>query len=146
MTPTTRQSSILQWLGKVYPHAGRLFESALWVFANEDIPCRGRMIGHAYREICSELMNRYSPQSHEYLKPLLDDFADEFGALDLVNATLGPVAASIAVENEPGGITVPRTFVGAAERVVKRHRSEPAARQRAILMFAECVNSARSVR
>jgi hypothetical protein len=135
MKPTVRQTRILEWLSKAYAHAGRLFEAALHMSAAEEIPCRGRMIAHAYREICSELMNRYSSQSRDELMPLLDNFADEFEGLDLAGAAPGPSAHTVAIENEPGGITVPLTFIETAERVVQHHRSEPKGRARAIRMF-----------
>jgi hypothetical protein len=41
-------------------HVGALFESVLWIAQDERIPCRARMIAHAYSEIGSMSMNEYS--------------------------------------------------------------------------------------
>src|SRR5258708_1298652 len=37
MTPTERQSNILAWLGRVYPHSARMFRSALEIAESEAI-------------------------------------------------------------------------------------------------------------
>ena len=135
MTPTERQSNILVWLGRAYPHSARLFQSALEIVESETIPCRGRMIAHAYREICSDITNRYSPNSREENKPLLDDLADEFEALNLARAEPGPGVSAPPIENDPGQIAVPRTLITATERVVVWHRREPSGRERARAIF-----------
>ena len=132
--PTERQSSILVWLGKVYPHSGRMFQSALQIAANADMPCRGRMIAHAYREICSEIMNPYSPQSRVESKPLLDELSDKFEALNVTSAERVP-AALAPIENDPRQIAVPHSFIRATERLVSWHRKEPTARERARAIF-----------
>src|ERR1700675_1995696 len=78
MTPSPRQADILNWLHRAHPHAGQMFESALWIVADSRIPCRGRMIAHAYREICTVLMNEYSSNSREVLSDHLNVFVGEF--------------------------------------------------------------------
>ena len=135
MMPTERQSNILVWLDRVYPHSARMFRSAVEIAQSEEIPCRGRMIAHAYREICSDITNRYSPNSREEIKPLLDDIADEFEALSLAQAGPGPGAPAPPIENDPRQIAVPRTFIKATERLVVWHRREPTARERARAIF-----------
>jgi hypothetical protein len=52
-----------------------MYESALWLAADERIPCRGRMLAHAYREICSMLINEYSSNSREPWETCVDEFA-----------------------------------------------------------------------
>jgi hypothetical protein len=133
MTPTDRQTAILRWLAKAYPHAGRMFESALSVAETNDIPCRARMIAHAYREICSELMNRYSPNSRDELKPLLDDLADQFQSLAR-RAAAGP-ASTPPIESDPASVAVPQTFIDSAQRVVTVHLAAPKGMDRSLAVF-----------
>src|SRR2546430_11796561 len=83
MTPTPRQAAIVGWLRRVNAHAGDMYESALWLTAHERIPCRGRMIAHAYREICSVLLNEYSSNSREDLDGKLKDFVGEYRKLNI---------------------------------------------------------------
>jgi hypothetical protein len=133
MNPTDRQAIILQWLAKAYPHAGRMFESALWIAESNNIPCRARMIAHAYREICSELMNRYSPNSRDELRPLLDDLADQIQSFTQP-AALGP-ASSPPVQRDPAPIAVPQAFIDSAQRVVTVHLAASTGRERALAVF-----------
>src|SRR5947207_15994620 len=97
MTPTPRQAAIVGWLRRVNAHAGDMYESALWLTAHEQMPCRGRMIAHAYREICSMLMNEYSSNSPEPLEPCLDEFADEHPKLNIHPDVLAGSFAAPAV-------------------------------------------------
>jgi hypothetical protein len=112
-----------------------MFESALRIAANDEIPCRGRMIAHAYREICSEIMNRYSPNSREDMRPLLDELADEFERLELSVVSVPGPGATQPVEGDPGPVTMPQRFVHAVGRVVALHRSAPKGRDRALAVF-----------
>jgi hypothetical protein len=112
-----------------------MFQSALEIAESAAIPCRGRMIAHAYREICSDITNRYSPNSREDIKPLLDDLADEFEALNLSRAESGPGVSEPPIENDPGQIGVPGTLIRATGRLVVWHRREPTGRERARAIF-----------
>jgi len=133
MIQTDRQAIILQWLCKVHPHAARLFESALWIAANDKIPCRARMISHAYREVCSELMNSYSPIERDKLKLLLDDLGTEFQRLPRRREP--SPASTPPVESELGLIAVPQPFLDSAQRVLSVHLAAPKARDRALAVF-----------
>jgi hypothetical protein len=131
MTPTPRQATIVSWLRRVNAHAGDMYESALWIAADERIPSRGRMIAHAYREICSMLMNEYSPNSQEPLEPCLDEFADEYRKLNIrldVPAGSSPVPdVSLAPVSD--------SFLRAAADVVRIHSTTDNARARSRAIF-----------
>jgi hypothetical protein len=131
MTPTARQVLILDWLNRAHPHAGRMFESALWIEADERIPCRGRMIAHAYREICSVLMNEYSSNCREMLGDKLTEFVAEFRKLDI------PLNAESASSPEPDPLPkpVPQSFLKAAAAVARAHGATDTARTRARAVF-----------
>ena len=126
MTPTPRQRAILEWLNRVYPHAGRMFETALWIAADERIPCRGRMIAHAYREICSVLLNEYSSNSREDLDGKLKDFVGEYRKLN-INFE---VPASSVPTPDASPTLVPEPFLKAADAVVRTHAATANARDR----------------
>lgn len=111
-----------------------MFRSALEIGANAEIPCRGRMIAHAYREICSDIMNQYSPNSREEIKPLLDALADEYEELGFAELDPGNVATT-PVENDGEQMAVPRSFLRATGRVVVLHRRQPKAKERARAIF-----------
>ena len=110
MTPTPRQAAIVGWLRRVNAHAGDMYESALWLTAHERIPCRGRMIAHAYREVCSMLMNECSSNSREPLEPCLDEFADEYRKLNIRPDV--PAGSSPVPDVSPA--PVPDSFLRAA--------------------------------
>jgi hypothetical protein len=131
MTPTPRQATIVGWLRRVSAHAGDMYESALWLAADEQIPCRGRMIAHACREICSMLMNEYSSNSREPLEPCLDEFADEYRKLNIrpdVHAGSSPVP-------DVSPAPVPDSFLKAAAAVVRIHTTTDNARARSRAIF-----------
>jgi hypothetical protein len=131
MTPTPRQVRILAFLNRVYPHAGALFESALWIAADGRIPCRGRMIAHAYREICSVLMNEYSSNSRDVTRDKLNAFATEYRRLGF--AIDAPVVSS--PEPDSASTPVPQVFLRAAAEVVRAHSATDTARARARAVF-----------
>jgi hypothetical protein len=108
-----------------------MFESALWIAADERIPCRGRMIAHAYREICSMLMGEYSSNSREELNAKLDAFALESGTLNLTSEL--PTGSSPAPDAPP--TAVPASFVTAAAALVRAHTTTDNARSRSRALF-----------
>lgn len=127
MTPTSRQATILAWLQRVDAHAGALFESALWIVEDERIPCRGRMIAHAYREICSMLMNEYSSNSRDVTRDKVAAFAVEFRKLGISF----DVPAGSSPEPDSAPTPVSRSFLMAAADVVTSHSAMDTARVRA---------------
>jgi hypothetical protein len=127
MIPTPRQATILGWLRRVDTHAGALFESALWIAEDERIPCRGRMIAHAFREICSMLMNEYSSNSRDVTRDKVTAFAIEFRRLGISFDV--PSGSSPDPDSEP--TPVPQSFLRAAADVVTSHSATDTARVRA---------------
>lgn len=131
MTPTPRQATILAWLDRAYPHAGRLLASALWIAADERIPCRGRMVAHAYREICSMLMRAYSPNSREPAKTTLDQFVLEYRKLAISHDALAASSPLLEASRPP----VTDAFLEAAAAVVRAHTTTETARARSRALF-----------
>jgi hypothetical protein len=131
MTPTARQALILDWLNRAHPHAGGMFESALWIAADERIPCRGRMIAHAYREICSVLMNEYSSNSREVLGDKLNKFIGEFLKLGISF----DAASGASPEPDSAPVSVSQSFLKAAVAVARVQTSTDNARARARAIF-----------
>jgi hypothetical protein len=127
MTPTARQAMILAWLQRVNAHAGALFESALWIAQDERIPCRARMIAHAYREICSMLMNEYSSNSRDVLRDKVAAFAVEFRNLGISL----DVPSGSSPEPDSAPRAVQQSFLIAAAEVVTSHGATETARVRA---------------
>lgn len=136
MTRTPRQRAILDWFGRTEPHAAHMFESALRIAADERIPCRGRMIGHACREICSMLMARYSSNSRQRLETRLDQFVAEFKDLSI------PVdfeEEGTSPTKDPPPKLVPDSFLRAAADLARTHSIGDNARARARKMFESLV-------
>jgi hypothetical protein len=126
MTLTPRQAAILAWLQRVDAHAGALFESALRIAEDEGLPCRGRMIAHAYREICSMLMNEYSSNSRDVMRDKVAAFAAEFRKLG-ISLDL-PSGSSPEPDSAP--TSVPQSFLRAAAEVVTSYSATDTARVR----------------
>jgi hypothetical protein len=131
MTPTPRQAMIVGWLRRVNAHASDMYESALWLAADERIPCRGRMIAHAYREICSMLMNEHSSNSREPLETCLEEFADEYRKLNIRPDV--PAGSSPVPDVSP--TPVPDSFLSAAGAVVRVNTTTDNARARSRAIF-----------
>jgi hypothetical protein len=108
-----------------------MYESALWIALDERIPCRGRMMAHAYREICSMLMARYSSNSRERVEARLDQFAGEFKRLRIPTDFEGE--GSSPAPDLPR--LVPGSFLKAAAAVVRTHLNTDSARTRARRIF-----------
>lgn len=104
-----------------------MFESALWIASNDRIPCRGRMIAHAYREICSMLMNEYSSNSRQELRANLDALVVEYR-----NLRVGfDVEYGTSPTPDGSSTAVPDTFLEAVGEVVRIHSTADNARVRA---------------
>ena len=108
-----------------------MYESALWIALDERIPCRGRMMAHAYREICSMLMARYSSNSRERLETRLDQFVGEFKKLRIPSDFEGE--GSSPAPDLPS--LVPGSFLKAAAAVVRTHSNTDTARTRVRRIF-----------
>ena len=131
MTPTPRQATIVGWLRRIKSHAGDMYESALWLAAHEEIPCRGRMIAHAYREICSMLMNEYSANSREPLETRLEEFTEQYRKLNI-----GPeISVGSSPRPDVSAASVPDSFLKAAAAVVRVHTTTDNARARSRAIF-----------
>jgi hypothetical protein len=131
MTPTPRQARILAWLQRVDAHAGALFESALWLAEDQRIPCRGRMIAHAFREICSLLMNEYSSNSRDVTRDKVTAFAVEFRKVGI----WFEVPSGASPEPDSRLSRVPQSFLRAAAEVVSSYSATETARVRARAMI-----------
>jgi hypothetical protein len=134
MAYTNKQAKVAQWLERVNPHSAKLFESAVRLTEDLTLPCRGRFVAHAYREICSGLFNSYSSNSRDDIKPHLDRLASEFGKLTILGDELrepsnGPLEPSLP------DVSVSRVFIGAVSAVVKVHIAAPKGRERALAVF-----------
>jgi hypothetical protein len=103
----------------------------LWMAAREELPCRGRMIAHAYREICSMLMNEYSSNSREPLESCLDGFTDEYRKLNI----RPEVATGSSPSPDASPPSVPDSFFKAAAAVVRVHTTTDNARARSRAIF-----------
>jgi hypothetical protein len=131
---TNRQQRVLEWLSKVFPHEALLFETAIRLSTHTDLPCRARLIAHAYREMCSGLANVNGQTSRTDFK----------GMIDKVARALGPIGPVID-ENLTSGIdprprtrepvTVSWKAMTAIRELVAARSAEPkgAARAQALL-------------
>jgi hypothetical protein len=108
-----------------------MFESALWIGVDSRIPCRGRMIAHAHREICTVLMNEYSSNSREVLSDHLNVFAAEFRRAGFA-MDAGP-GSSPGPDSMPTTVSV--SFLKSAAAVVRTHVATENARARARAVF-----------
>jgi hypothetical protein len=127
VTPTPRQAKIIDWLRRLNGHAADMFVSALAIADNEAIPCRARMMAHAYREICIIIMNVYSANSRDVPKDQMQKFVNEFRKLSISFET--PAAAPPTPDTAT--TPVPVSFLKAAEAAVRAHTTTQSARDRA---------------
>jgi hypothetical protein len=89
------------------------------------------MIAHAYREICSMLMNEYSSNSREPLETCLDEFTDEYRKLNIrPDVSIG---SSAVPDISPA--SVPDSFLKAAAAIVRVHTTTDNARARSRAIF-----------
>ena len=72
MPLTERQQRVLEWLHKLFPHEALLFEATIRLRADPAVPCRARLIAHAYREMCSGLANVNGQDSRKLINDLVE--------------------------------------------------------------------------
>jgi hypothetical protein len=121
---TDRQRRILEWLGKVFPHEARLFEAAIRLSENADLPCRARLVAHAYREMCSGLANINGQSSRADINGMIDRVARELEALGPVfdeTLTSGSDPRPRALEPVP----VPRKALTAIRELIAARSAQP---------------------
>lgn len=135
MPHTDGQAKILQWLTRVDPHSGRLYEAALTLREGGVLPYPGRFIAHVYREICIGLLNLYSSNEREELKPLLDRLNAEYRRLNLSRVSEVLEGSNPFAEGKDAQV-VPRSFIESVEAVVAHHSSAPRIKSRAQAVFA----------
>jgi len=134
MAYTERQAKIREWLGRVNPHAGRLFEAAVKLTDHIDLACRGRFVAHAYREICSNLMNQYSSNEREEIKPQLDSLATELAGAGIAVEPASVSASEPAVVSD-STVAIPRALLDRVASVVAIHLATPKGKDRAQAIF-----------
>jgi hypothetical protein len=127
VTLTPRQATIVDWLKRLNPNVTDLFVSALVIAEDESIPSRGRLVAHAYREICNAIMNRYSTNSRIVPRDQMHKFAEEFRKLGI--SFEGPAAAPPIPDATM--TPVPHSFLRAAAAAVRAHEATDSARDRA---------------
>jgi hypothetical protein len=134
MALTSTQEKVLQWLAKANPHSGRLFEAAIKLTNCLTLPCRGRFVAHAYREICIWLMNRHSPNSRVDINVRLDRLSRELRSLDLAGDDKS-APSDIAPSPSDLGEAVPASFIDSVREVVNIFTATPKGRDRARAVF-----------
>jgi hypothetical protein len=131
---TERQQQILEWLRRQFPHEGQLFESAVRLRADETMPSRARLIGHAYREMCSGLANVNGQTKKVDMNQLLDSVArhlqDEGITLDET-----PLAGDDPIPKVRAPITVRWNTMKAVKALVGAHAAQPRGPSRAQALF-----------
>jgi hypothetical protein len=134
MKPSERQRRILDWLTKEQPYQGYLFESALHLWAQEGIPCRARLLAHAYRELCSGLANVNGQSSRTDILGLVDQVVGEVRVLGLgVDVTPALGMDPRPPSSEP--ILIPWKVVRAVRKLVDGRTADPKGAARAQAMF-----------
>jgi hypothetical protein len=134
MNPTERQRRILEWLKKILPHEGSLFESALHLWGHADLPCRAQLIAHAYRELCSGLANINGQSTRTDIYNLVDRVAQrmqELGPAPEATPTSGDDPRPAARES----ILVPRKMLEAVRELVDTRSAQPRGAARAQALF-----------
>jgi hypothetical protein len=144
MAYTNRQTKIMEWLAKVNPHSGRLFDAAVRLTANAALPCRGRFVAHAYREICSGLLNQYSSNTREEMAPRLDRLTREYGKLNNAPEPTPAASGDALAEGAPALPAVPVSFMQAVGAVVMLHSAAPKGKERAQAIFAGMTSNRRA--
>jgi hypothetical protein len=134
MAYTDRQTKIMEWLTRVSPHSGRLFEASLRLTADTALPCRGRFVAHAYREICISLLKQDSSNAREEIAPRLDRLKREYAKLAIAPEPAPPMGGD-ALAADSGALSVSRAFIQSVDAVVKLHSAAPKGRERAHAMF-----------
>jgi hypothetical protein len=124
MAPTDRQQRILEWLRKVYPHEARLFESALWIRADPRIPCRARLMAHAYREVCSGLANVGGQSSRVEILGLVDKLVESLQRSGLVLKE-SPIAGDDPRPRAEEPVAVPCPVIRALSELVTARSAQP---------------------
>ena len=131
---TERQLRILEWLQRQFPHEGRLFESAVRLRADETIPARARLIGHAYREMCSGLANVNGQTRRVDIKGLLDALARHLRNEGIrLEETPGPGNDPKPRSQSP--VTLRWKTMKAVQKLVDAHSSELRGPSRAQALF-----------
>lgn len=133
----------MEWLARVNPHSGRLFDAALRLTTDAALPCRGRFVAHAYREICSGLLNQYSSNVREEMAPRLDRLTREYGKLSIA-AEPTPAASNDALVEGDSTLPVPHSFVQSVGAVVALHSAAPKGKERAHAVFAGMTSNPRA--
>jgi hypothetical protein len=134
MAVTNKQAKVLQWLAKANPHSGRLFEAATELTSSLTLPCRGRFVAHAYREICIWLMNQHSPTSRVDMNEHLDSLVREFRSLNLARDDIS-APSDVAPFPSDLGEAVPRSFIDSVRQVVNIVAATPRGKARARAVF-----------
>lgn len=130
MPLSARQETILTWLRKAYPNAAALFVSGLRVRDDADMPCRTRLMAHAFRELCIVINNQHSTNSRK-LEPLLDSMVKEYKKLDYTPTPLGAPTGGAAPAPPDNTVSVSGAFMQSAASLVEVHGSRMSGRDRA---------------
>jgi hypothetical protein len=134
MTYTARQQKILEWLSKDHPHSSKLFEAAIRLTPDTDLPCCDRFVAHAYREICSDLLNTHSSNHREEKDPILDRLSKELGSLSFTSASPAtPGTDTVAVTDTT--FPVPSSIMDLVSSLVRIHVAAPKGKDRAHDLF-----------
>jgi hypothetical protein len=131
---TERQQRILEWLKKLFPHEALLFEAAIRLRADPPLPCRARLIAHAYREMCSGLANVNGQDSRKLIHELVEKVVRSAEALrPFLHQTLVSGADPRPRTRDP--IPVPWEVLEAVRGLIEAHSAQPkgAARAQALL-------------
>lgn len=143
MAYTSRQTRIMEWLARVNPHSGGLFDAALRLTADATLPCRGRFVAHAYREICSGLLNQYSSNTREEMAPHLDRLKSEYAKLGMAPEPALPAGGDTQAEGA-STVPVPRSFIQSVGAVVTLHGAAPKGKDRAQAVFVGMTSNRRA--
>lgn len=130
MPLTARQQTILAWLGRAYPSAADLFTSGLRVREDTELPCRIRLMAHAFRELCIVINNQHSSNSRDF-EPLLYAMEKEYRSLNYEPTPLAPPLEAASQVPKDGSVAVPGAFMLSVAKVVESRGSRLSGRERA---------------
>lgn len=124
MNPTVRQQRILDWLKRVIPHGARLFETALRVRDDATIPCRSRVIAHAFRELCSCLENLNGQTNRVKLDALAEKLVQAVSASGFTFEDT-PISGGDPRPKGRGSIQIPWKVAQAVRDLITAQTAEP---------------------
>jgi hypothetical protein len=134
MPLTERQQRVLEWLNKAFPHEARLFEAAIHLRTDPAVPCRARLIAHAYREMCSGLANVNGQDSRKLINDQVEKLVRNVEVLGpLIDET--PVSGADPRPKSRDAVPVPWSVIESLRELIAAHSSQPkgAARAQALL-------------